>query len=509
MSLATKAARGAIWSILSGVGSRAIGLISTLVLTRFVPPSEYGAVSVATVVVLTASNLTGFGLFHWVIATPSASRSSIFHATFYHLVFGAVAFVAVLGYKDGWGPMFNSPNAAAYIPGLVLATAFMRVGYPAERMLVRDLRFGQLGILRGTTELLYAAVSIACAVYGFGGMAIVYGNVVQWGVFLLGCLYLSPWREWIEPAKLTWTQTKELFSFGLPMTFGDIAHRAAKTWDNLLVSRYFGEATVGRYNLAYNLADIPATHVGEHIGEVLLPSFARLDAESRAEALIRATRLLGVIIFPMAVGLSAIAHTATAAIFDPRWAQMAPMLMMLAALSVVRPLGWTIGSYQLAERQPVMVMALEVAKVFLLLGMIVLLSPKGILWACLAPGIAFTFHAVGSMLAVRVTNGVSFARLGGGVLPPLLATAPMVGAVIGTRYLLRMIGWDANFFTLALEIVAGGIAFIPSAFVIAPSTARDLLDTTKRALFNRGGDDDDDDDDDDGDDGEPEDVDKS
>ncbi|MCK5799748.1 MAG: oligosaccharide flippase family protein, partial [Deltaproteobacteria bacterium] len=379
MSLAMKAARGAVWSILTGLGSRSIGLISTLVLTRFIPPADYGAISVATIIVLSASDLTGLGLFHWVIATPKASRSSIFHATFYHLLAGALAFAAVLLWKDRWGPLFGSTQAVTYIPGLVLAMAFMRISYPAERILVRDLRFGPLGILRGITEVLYATVAIGAAVFGFGAMSIVYGNLIQWSVFLAGCLYLSSWREWIEPARLTWRQTKEIFSFGLPMTFGDIAHRAAKTWDNLLVSRFFGEATVGRYNLAYNLADIPATHVGEHIGEVLLPSFARLDADARAEGLIRSTRLLGIIIFPMAVGLSVIAPTATAAIFDPRWGEMAPMLLMLAALSVVRPLGWTIGSYQLAERQPVMVMTIEIAKVILLLGLMLLLAPKGIL----------------------------------------------------------------------------------------------------------------------------------
>ena len=145
---------------------------------------------------------------------------------------------------------------------------------------------GELALARGVCEMLYAGVSIALAVAGFGGMSIVYGNIVQWGTFMLAMIYLADWRDWIKPAKITWDQTKAIFGFGLPMTIGNIAHNAAKKWDNLLVSRFFGEATVGRYNLAYNLADIPATHVGEHIAEVLLPSFALLDQEERGDALL-------------------------------------------------------------------------------------------------------------------------------------------------------------------------------------------------------------------------------
>jgi PST family polysaccharide transporter len=259
----------------------------------------------------------------------------------------------------------------------------------------------------------------------------------------------------------------------------------------LLISRYFGEATCGRYNLAYNLADIPATHVGEHIGEVLLPSLARLPADERAWGLVRATRLFAVIIFPLALGLSAVAETATVAIFDPRWKAMAPMLMILASLSIVRPLSWTIGSYLLSQQRPTTVAMMEAIKVCGLLGMMILLSRFGVLWACVAVGIAFGLDALLGMVAVRRKDGLPISELGGGVLPTLIACAPMYGAVFGTRYLLGLAGWGQNLLTLAIEIVAGVLVYIPSALLVSPTASSDLIQLGKKALLQRGDDDDD------------------
>ena len=112
------------------------------------------------------------------------------------------------------------------------------------------------------------------------------------------------------------------------------------------------------YNLAYNLADVPAIQVGEQVGDVLVPSFARMEPERRPAALLRSLTLLGLVVFPLAVGLGAVAETVVRALLDPRWHPVAPMLMVLSALSVTRPIGWTVTSYLQARQMPRLIMCL-------------------------------------------------------------------------------------------------------------------------------------------------------
>ena len=55
MSVAHKAARGALWTIVSSMGGRAIGVLGTLVMTRFLHPKQIGEVSDAAILLAFAT----------------------------------------------------------------------------------------------------------------------------------------------------------------------------------------------------------------------------------------------------------------------------------------------------------------------------------------------------------------------------------------------------------------------------------------------------------------------
>src|SRR5882724_9588523 len=99
-----------MWTISTGIGSRAIGLVGTLAVTRFIAPAEYGEVSVAVVVVLSANQFSTLGLGQLLIARPDAPRSVAFHVTVFHVVLGLVALLAVLAVGTRLGYALDAPR---------------------------------------------------------------------------------------------------------------------------------------------------------------------------------------------------------------------------------------------------------------------------------------------------------------------------------------------------------------------------------------------------------------
>jgi PST family polysaccharide transporter len=343
-------------------------------------------------------------------------------------------------------------------------------------------------VTRATTEIVYSLFSVGLAWAGFGGMAIVYGNIARYFLYALMLIRAADRRDWLTPSPLRWTILKPVFAFGLPLWLGALATFASRRWDNLVVSAIFGVGVVGQYNLAYNLADIPAIQVGEQIGEVLLPSFANMSAEQRKDAIVRSTGLLALIIFPLAIGLGAIAHTVVRTLLDPSWAGVAPMLVVLSALSVVRPFGFTIASYLQASNRPRLVMMLNVAKVILLVPCIAGLGLLGgPLWACAGVGVAFAFQSIASMAVVARQDGVKMSAFLMKCLLPLLACGPMVAVVLATRWGLAQARIDVRGLNLVVEMIAGGLAYVVAAPVIARSTSRELLDLVRAAIRKRRG----------------------
>jgi lipopolysaccharide exporter len=263
---------------------------------------------------------------------------------------------------------------------------------------------------------------------------------------------------------------------------GASAGYASRRWDNLVISALFGPSVLGAYNLAYNLADVPAVQVGEQIADVLLPSFSRLAPERRPFALARAIALLSLLMSPLAIGLGAVAPTLVQALFDDRWSQVGPMLAILSALSVMRPLGAVIWSYLQAAHMPRLVMVLEGSKLVLLMGVLLTLGRLGPLWACAAVGLAFSAHTVASLWVVDRSDKLPLRAIVASIFGPLGACAPMIVAVVGVRHGLARVGLTSAVASVALQVVAGAVAYAPAALLLAPSASRDFLGLVRGLL---------------------------
>lgn len=482
--LRSRTVRGAFWMILSNLVSRVIGVIGTLVLTHYVAPAAYGEVAAASIWILTANQISTIGVGMYVIARPDSGRAMAFHATLLHLSLGVITILGFALARYWLGAIVDSPQMEVYVPGLVISVLLDRVRFMPERILVRNMRFGVVSMMRGGGELTYTAVSLLCATSGLGAMSIVWGNIARALVRTVVTVRAADWRDWIEPCRLRLHSFLELLRYGVPLGFGSLVAFGSRNWDSLLVGRFFGSAAMGKYQLAYNFADIPAVQIGEQIGDVLLPSFVHMEDRLRVPALIRSTTLLALIMFPMAIGLGAVAPTAVAAFLDSKWSGVAPMLVILSALSVTRPIGWTIGAYLsvMTRSRTQVMMALECGKIFVLLGAIVLTGGTNPLWACAAVGVAFALHALASMLLARHYGGVPLRAFLSALFPPLLACAPMVLAILATRHALQGTGWVGFKLELIIEVLVGVLVYLASAAVVARRELVELLSHARRSL---------------------------
>src|SRR5688572_23724539 len=101
------------------MAARAIGLVGTLLIARFLSPHEYGEVTIAAVLVMTAAQLSTLGFGQYLVAKPEASVSTAFHVTVFHAVSGVLAFAVLLAGGRTFGELVEAPGMVAFLPGLV------------------------------------------------------------------------------------------------------------------------------------------------------------------------------------------------------------------------------------------------------------------------------------------------------------------------------------------------------------------------------------------------------
>jgi lipopolysaccharide exporter len=465
---------------------RAIGLVGTLVITRYLAPDAVGAVQVAVVLVTTAHQFSILGLGHYVASKPDGGRDAAFHSTVITALTGVVAIGGVVLLRNWLTRHLGTPGAAAFLPGLAFSIVLDRITFVPSRILIRDMRFRTNGIVRTLGELVFPFIAVGLALRGWGGHALVWANIARAAVRAIGVVVVVHPREWLLPCRLSMATTKEVLGFGLPNGVSVMAGFAARYWDNLIVARLFGATNLGYYQLAYNLSELPSNQVGDHVGDVLLPAFARLPRERRGPALGRALRLLGLVMFPLSIGLGAMGPTVVAAFLAPAWQPVGSRVAVLSALSAVYPLGFAIHSYLNASNHPRWVMVLGIIRTVVLLGSLALMGwLGGPLWACGGVGLGFGAYAIlGILVASRLEN-ISPVPLLRGLRGPLLACVPMVVAVLGIRFLLRAAGVHIPMVYLGAELVAGAVSYVAAALWLAPAIARELFMVLRSTLLDR------------------------
>ena len=483
MSLATKAVTGAAWNLVAGVGSRIVALAGTLLLTRFIAPGEYGEIAVASISLVTAMTVTDVMVGQSIVARR-VGPDSCFHAFVLHMGTGLLGVLPVVLMARHIGAAFDAPGMARFVPGFALAALLERVSHVPGRILVRDMRFRTVAVTRGAAELVFTGVALALAPT-IHGQAIVVANLVRWT--LIGAVFLRSvsLREWWVPQPLRWSVFRDLLAYGLPLTVATLAEFASTNWDNLFVARLFGTSTVGAYRLSRNLADTPMTNVAEHIGDVLLPSFAVMESGRRNQALVRASAILALVVVPLCVGLAAVSPTLVHTMFDRRWAGMAPMLMVLSALAFVRPVTWPLSSFLQAQQRPRTLMVLSFVKVGSMVFLVVTMGRMGPVWVCLAVGLASVITGGAALLVVHLAHGVSARGFLGGVLRPVLAAFPMFGAVIAVRLSMTRLGHDRTWLSLLLEVLVGAAVYVVAAIIVARPTIADSFELTRNAIRHR------------------------
>ncbi|MBK8251904.1 MAG: oligosaccharide flippase family protein [Polyangiaceae bacterium] len=512
-NIAAKAFRGLFWMASTGLGSRIVSLVSTLLLTRFVVPEEYGEVQNTFVVIWMIDLICQLGFPMYIAGRADISKKHIDHAIFYYHLVGFFGLGLCLVIAKPLGPMFGAPHMHLYMPGFVVAHLFQRIGTIPDRLLVRQLRFRASSVIRALGEIVYAVTSLGLAVFGHrfrfqvggldfvfvGGFAIVWGGIAR-GVFrTIACLFLVHVREWFAFIKPNRETTRDVFAFGIPITLAGLGSLGARRWDNLVLGHLYGPGVAGIYNFAYNLADVPPSVVGESLGDILAPSFAKVDPKDRPKELVRWISISALVCFPLGVGLSSVAHSLSW-MFNERWLPAVPMIVLLGSLSLTRPVLGTAFAYLQVLGKTRTLMVLEWLKaigitifIFVVGHSLRAFSPDadthwGPLFACVAVGVVQALSTLSYQIAAARAGGFPARHVIMPVFRPLLACVPMVAGVLLVRLAIGPVQSKSHLILrLLAEIAAGGLVFVGSAWMIARSASRELLGLVKTAMLRRRG----------------------
>jgi PST family polysaccharide transporter/lipopolysaccharide exporter len=429
-----KMIRSSAWVALSSGGSQAITFAVMIVLARLLTPSSFGLVALASIPLFFLSYLQESGLGAAVIRRRTdvehAAATQFVFATLVSVVLYAVSFaVAPLGAR-----LFSEPQLTSVFRVLSLILIIRGLTATAAALLDRELAFAQRarGELGGS--FVQSAVAVAMAVSGFGVWSLVGGQLA--GAAVQGAIwwFVAPFRP--SPMLASWRMLRELARYGRHITIGNVLGLVTDNADNAVIGRLLGAASVGVYNMAWRLANLPAVEISFIVGRVTFPLYATLqdDLPAFRRVFLTTLRRVTFVSIPVAFGILLAAEPLVIGIFGEKWRAAVAPLQILAVFGIVRTFAGITGAVFQACGRPQLIYWIGLGHAAVLFSMLFLLAPShGVEGVAVAEVTAAVASAIPSYIFTIRTLDLGAHDFVSALERPLACTAAVAVAILGAR----------------------------------------------------------------------------
>ena len=288
----------------------------------------------------------------------------------------------------------------------------------------RDLRFKVLTVSSFLSALIAAAVGIGLAVAGFGAWALVVQQLVNQ---IATCVITYCIVRWIPQGKLSIQSLRRLLPFGAKVFASNFVVALFLDIRSLLIGQIYSSEALGFFNRGKQFPQAVMESVNGTIQTVLLPVYSqKQDSISSVTKMVSKTvRISSFLLFPMMVGLAAVAEPLVSLLLTDKWLECVPYLQIFA-------IGYLFQAIQLAIIQAIKAIGdsgtplkLEIIKKCAELFFLVVTIKKGVLVFASSLLICSTFSHLLNMVAARKILKYTIKQQIADILPATLFSAVM------------------------------------------------------------------------------------
>lgn len=466
-SLARRTVAAARWRVAGSVLQGGVQFAVGVLLARMLPPSDFGLVALAYVVVGLALLFSELGLGTSLVRMRPLTDAHVRTAFTTALLLGGTAAALLWLAAPAAAVLLRHGALTDVLRGLAPLFVLAAAGSTARALLQRRLDFRSLFAvdLAGYTGG-YAPVALLLALNGYGVRALVWGMLAQSAIATVVALAVV--RHPVRP-RIGRSELRELAGFGGGTSLVRLAGFAAGHFDNLVVGRWLGPFALGLYGRAYNVVNLPLAYLNDPAWHVLYPALAEVrdQPERVRRAYLAAVRVNALTAAPVMAGMAVAAPHLVPALYGPGWAGAVLPLQFLCLGGLFRSLYRVSGALAHASGR----VYAEAARQAVFAGLVVTGAAVGSRWGIggVGAGVAcagFAMYVMMSRLSLRV--------LGCGWRPFVAAQLPGagVGALVGTaalgaRTALERSGFGSG--VVFLGVLAACAAVAPAALFFLPS----------------------------------------
>lgn len=406
---------------------RSIGFISTLILVRMLPPSDFGLVAMASVLLLMAQSLTEFGFDVALIKKQDATRIDYDTAWTIKALLGIASALALVALSWPAADFYDEPRIVPIVIALsigMVAKGFENIGIVNFR---KEFRYAQE--FRFFTAIKFAAfiVTVTAAYLLRSYWALVIGMIAARVTGLILSYTLDSYRP-----RFSIAARKELFSFSIWLYLNNILWFLRTRGADFVVGKMLGPKSLGLFSIGSEIASLPTTEIITPINRAIFPGYTKIagDLSRLRAAYINVFAMIALLALPSASGIAVISDLAIPFLLGNNWIEAIPIVEVLAFVGLFTSLQANTAAVLTSLGKPqINVLVQSLSAAVLVPSAVILALEYGIIGVAfayfLANGMAFVINVALSVRFLRLRSS----RLMNSAIRPLVASATMYAAV--------------------------------------------------------------------------------
>jgi len=319
-SLKQKTFKGMVWTTAAKFAVQGFNFIQGIILARLLDPSDFGLIAMAGVFTAISATFVDSGFSNALVRNKERTEMD-YSTTFVTNVALSLFFCLLLCACSGLIADFYHQDKLRKIVILCASQLFLgSINAVQGTRLTINLDFRTKGIINVISVIVTGLVTIAMAFMGYGVWSLIYPLFFK---IVLEFFLYRYFQHWFPKIQFSWDSWRKSFSFGSKLLLSSLINTVYSNIAPLIIGKKYSAADLGYYNKAEGYAALPSKTATQVLGGVTFPVLAEVQDDRQALQSVyrRLIRLSAYVVFPLMMGIAALARPLIICLITEKWSQ--------------------------------------------------------------------------------------------------------------------------------------------------------------------------------------------
>ena len=473
-SLKQKTTKGIFWSTIERFSNQGMSFLFSVILARMLDPSDFGIIAMITIFFAVAQSFVDSGFSNALVRKTDRREEDLSTCFYFNIGVGIMAYIVLFLIAPLVASFYNQPILSPIIRITGLGVVLNSLCVVQQALFTIKIDFKSQAKVTLSATIISGIVGVILAYQGYGVWALVWQGVVMTSARMALLWLMSKWRPTTGFSKSSFNY---LFGYGSKLLASGLLDTIYNNIYPIVIGKFYTPTQLGNYSRALSFAQLPSSNITSILQRVTFPVLStiqddipRLQANYR-----RLLKLSAFIIFPLMMGLAAVAFPMIRLILTPKWEGCSLYLQIICFALMWYPIhAINLNLLQVKGRSDLF-LRLEIIKKIVGVCIMCITIPLGITAMCIG-------MVASSLISLFINTYYTGKLIDIGYLKQMRDLTPIfINSLImgGIVYFSIQIS-DNDILQLSLSIIVGVLSYIGGASMITRSELKEFLNLFKR-----------------------------